>query len=256
MINETFLNLLERIEDDTISLCDSALTIKPGHALYIKGCSSSGKTEFVYSIIASLLIPDKENEHKDDSLYTFILFDNDLRFNLKRLLEIALHRLEHIHSSSSLIENVDAFIKDVLSKIWILQCFDSTSFKVSVSSLKRRMECIEESIQSDSQQPIKMKWIVMVDSIDAYYWTERQDVTINNRNNQEHYRKSDSLFMKIMEENLPHVFVFCTCSLQYISRNINEKENTILLSKGKWKYKHHEKEFQIEEDGFKFIKQE
>lgn len=187
----------------------------------------------------------------------FILFDNDLRFNLKRLLEIILHRLNKYIDSASMITNIDEWIKNILSCIWVLQCFDSTSFKVSLSSLRRRMNCIEENIQREHNNKdfIKIKWFIMVDSIDAYYWTERQELSYHNRNitPKEHIYRSDVLLRKIIKEHISNAYVLCTCSLQYISNHLNEKENTILLNQKVWRFKNHERPYLIEEDGFKFV---
>lgn len=99
-----------------------------------------------------------------------IFFSNDHKFNLSRLISLfysriikSLNELKNINSEENF--NIDDLLEECLKKLWVTHCRDATQFKISIDSLPRRLEIIKSE-----QNQVNIPIVLLVDSIDSFYW--------------------------------------------------------------------------------------
>lgn len=135
----------------------------------MKGSSGTGKSELIMKIITAMILPKRWGDVElPGNGYNVVLFDTDLNFNVKRQLELIIDRIQGSMDEDN--ASSESLLKDIMNRMWVLKCKDALELKTSLTSLNRRIKSL------DNQQELsKSRWLFVVDSIDAFYWAERNE---------------------------------------------------------------------------------
>eukprot|EP00026_Physarum_polycephalum_P008449 Phypoly_transcript_08535.p1 GENE.Phypoly_transcript_08535~~Phypoly_transcript_08535.p1 ORF type:complete len:341 (+),score=45.97 Phypoly_transcript_08535:203-1225(+) len=150
-----------------ITLFDTdARGLKNGDIVEIYGPTSVGKTELLYSVIVSCVLPRKWNDvtiggHGVGVIY----FDNDYHFCMPRLISIIEHRVRDAldPTMNATDEDIQELITLSLARLQVFHCKDSLQFIVTLQSIPLLLE---------SDSTIK---VLMIDSISAFYWIHKHE---------------------------------------------------------------------------------
>ncbi|XP_041040387.1 DNA repair protein XRCC2 [Carcharodon carcharias] len=119
-----------------------------GDTVEFHGPEGAGKTEMLYHLVASCILPESKG-----GLQVEVLFiDTDYHFDMLRLVTILEHRL-----AQSTVE----LVKQCLGRLFLVHCSSSTQLLLLLHSLET-MVCSHPAL-----------CLLIVDSMSAFYWIDR-----------------------------------------------------------------------------------
>ncbi|CAL1299633.1 unnamed protein product [Larinioides sclopetarius] len=129
----------------------------------ITGGPGSGKTELLYHLVVHCILPDTPWKGLDLGGLNkkVMLINNDLHFNLFRLMKIMERRLRYLLVANSISVNVteiSSFINERLKMLDILKCTNCDEFICSL----RYLEVAQNR-----------RYILMIDGIMSFYWSSK-----------------------------------------------------------------------------------
>jgi len=171
---ETGVQLLARLSSrpNLTSLNETLFPggINLGNVIEISGDSGSGKTTLITQFLVKCLLPKTWNEFEIGGLGAgAIIVNTDHHFQILKLVNIMESLLtkckESYNNEAQLPKQIDSrtiekIIKESLSSLIILNCYDSQQLFVTFHSL-------ENILSSNANTSL-----IIIDSISAYYWQD------------------------------------------------------------------------------------
>ncbi|KAF8788283.1 DNA repair protein XRCC2-like [Argiope bruennichi] len=165
-ICETAAQLFSRIEQNKcyIPLEEHLLPqLTTQDVVEIAGGPGSGKTELLYHLIVHCILPDTPWKGLDlEGLNKKVmLINNDLHFNLFRLMKILERRLRYLLVANNIsvnITDISTFINERLKLLDILKCTNCDEFICSLKYLELAQN---------------QKYVLMIDGIMSFYWSSK-----------------------------------------------------------------------------------
>lgn len=167
----------------------------------IKGTVSSGIRFLLIKLIAKCILPLQYSGLNSDVLF----INTEHQFEISHLVNILNSEISDIQGPI----NVDKLVREVLTRLKIINCYNHHQFFLSLNSLDNLL--------------LKNKKIgfIVIDSISAYYWQQKDDLSYN------------SFFMKIMNIVRKVSIDFKVVVIYTKQLNFESKKSTIEWQEGK-----------------------
>ena len=129
----------------------------------ISGAEGTGKTEILLHLLALIILPKSyQDVDMQGAEAKAIFIDLDYKFSIVRLALILEKKiLEKCKDKTLSVEDVEALIKQCLSRCLILRCSSSQQFIVTLESLQKTV----------SEDPNIVA--IFIDTISAFYWIDK-----------------------------------------------------------------------------------
>jgi len=171
---ESALDLFEKIQSQNKSVLESdggsiVQFFNSPSFTYLKGAHSSGRTEFVYQLILSNILPPLWGPIKVGGLgHGAIYFDLDLKLSTKRILDLTRHKFqekyeEYVcqHGQPDNIEDIGEVVKRCYDRLYIFRCSDQLQLTTTLRMI----------VSTFAYDHVKL---IALDSLDCFYYPENQ----------------------------------------------------------------------------------
>ncbi|KAL4521372.1 hypothetical protein Ndes2437B_g08037 [Nannochloris sp. 'desiccata'] len=153
-----------------VPLIDLRAPLRATNVVEISGLASTGKTEILYSIAATCILPNFQNGiayggHNSNVLY----LDLDCKFDIVRLAEILQSRITAAHTSAGLghpsSDLISEIVKESVSRLFLISCPSSFHLLAALKIIKpeaTRLSRLDGGLAA-----------VLVDNVTAHYYIDR-----------------------------------------------------------------------------------
>ncbi|KYQ90131.1 AAA ATPase domain-containing protein [Tieghemostelium lacteum] len=180
--------ILTGISDVDQYIKEKSQFIQNGGVIEIYGSSGSGKSETVLQILIHSILP----FDMGGSEIGVIFFDNDYKFDIFRLKDLMYKKYkQHFQNNNNNNNNNNSegncdddkefneFFKKCIGRLHLLRCKDSFQFLVTLKSTSQLIK----NIANHSDETNKEVYLMIIDSISAFYWLDQKGEALNVRPN-------------------------------------------------------------------------
>jgi DNA-repair protein XRCC2 len=153
--------------DDYVMKHSSAGGLWGGDVVELYGKSNSGKTSALLSAALHCILPRSVGGMESRA----ILFDNDYKFDVRKLEQMSCTRLTSSQGASLRVHDALNVFKESAKRLYVFRCFDSREM---VETLGRGLPDLLASLEFDSA-PVRL---VLIDTIAAHFWLDRYEETL------------------------------------------------------------------------------
>ncbi|KAJ3547578.1 hypothetical protein NMY22_g1593 [Coprinellus aureogranulatus] len=139
----------------------SSTALKPGDVVEVQGPTASGKTHLVYHLITTCVLPALHGTVKLHGWQkAAIVFDTDGSFDIRRLRQLMIHRLQGLVSCTE----VSPVVEQCLQRIALIRVNSTTQLAVSINNSPTYLARLFPDLEFG---------LLVVDSLSTFYWPDR-----------------------------------------------------------------------------------
>ncbi|XP_038139789.1 DNA repair protein XRCC2 isoform X2 [Cyprinodon tularosa] len=156
------------------------------------GGSDHGKTELLYHLLCRCVLPEAAGGLEVDVVFV----DTDCSFDMFRLVSILDSRL-NAGVSTCLTSSDDGVLRSCLSRLLVVRCCSSSQLLLTLHFLETTLSA-RHSLG-----------LVLIDSISAFYWSDRSEGGTNMMKQEEKLSKCSELLGRLLRDY--KITIFATC---------------------------------------------